>query len=119
VVTGGVASAYFLTQAGFMLFFGQLLTFACVWFFLHIWNLMVIHSTTKWVYMILIFIFELGSLLCGVAPTMKVFILGRAVAGIGGAGIVVSSTLLSLFCRFPELTGCVFSSHHLGTNYSP
>lgn len=32
-------------------------------------------------------VFELGSLLCGVAPNMDVLILGRAVAGAGAAGI--------------------------------
>jgi len=33
-------------------------------------------------------IFELGSLLCGVAQSSTMFIVGRAVAGMGGAGIV-------------------------------
>ncbi|KUJ10554.1 MFS general substrate transporter [Mollisia scopiformis] len=32
-------------------------------------------------------IFEIGSLICGVAPTSTALIVGRAVAGIGGAGI--------------------------------
>lgn len=33
------------------------------------------------------FIFEIGSLICGVAPSSTAFIIGRAVAGIGGAGL--------------------------------
>jgi MFS family permease len=33
-------------------------------------------------------IFELGSLICGVAPSSKVLIVGRAVAGLGVSGIV-------------------------------
>ena len=32
-------------------------------------------------------IFELGSLLCGVATSSKMLIVGRAVAGLGGSGI--------------------------------
>jgi hypothetical protein len=31
-------------------------------------------------------IFEIGSLFCGVAPTVNFLIFGRAVAGMGGAG---------------------------------
>jgi MFS family permease len=61
----------FLTQAGFMLTVGQLLAIA----------------PTKWVYMTSITIFELGSLICGVAPRMEILILGRAIAGVGAAGL--------------------------------
>jgi len=32
-------------------------------------------------------LFELGSLVCGVAPNMNVLIFGRALAGFGAAGI--------------------------------
>lgn len=32
-------------------------------------------------------VFELGSLLCGAAQSSKMLIVGRAVAGLGGAGI--------------------------------
>jgi MFS family permease len=32
-------------------------------------------------------IFEIGSLVCGAAPSSTAFIIGRAVAGIGGAGL--------------------------------
>jgi MFS family permease len=38
--------------------------------------------------MIFLGIFELGSLLCGVANSSKMFIIGRAVAGIGGSGLM-------------------------------
>jgi MFS family permease len=33
-----------------------------------------------------VFWFELGSLFCAVAPSVKFLIFGRAVAGMGGAG---------------------------------
>lgn len=45
----------------------------------------------KWVYIAAIVIFEIGSTLCAAAPTSAVLIVGRAVAGIGSAGIVGGS----------------------------
>lgn len=41
----------------------------------------------KEVYLISILIFEIGSVLCAAAPTSAVFIGGRALAGIGAAGL--------------------------------
>jgi MFS family permease len=68
-----------------MLSFGQLISVA----------------PTKWVLLALIFIFELGSLLCGVAPNMKVLIFGRAVAGVGGGGIAIC--VLTIFSEILPL----------------
>lgn len=42
----------------------------------------------KWVFLALIAIFELGSVVCAAAPTSTSFILGRALAGLGAAGIM-------------------------------
>jgi MFS family permease len=39
----------------------------------------------KWVFLTALAIFELGSLICGVAPTSPTLIFGRAVAGSGAA----------------------------------
>jgi len=36
-------------------------------------------------------VFELGSLVCGVAPTFNALIVGRVVAGIGGSGMYIGS----------------------------
>lgn len=41
----------------------------------------------KWGFLAAIFIFEIGSLICAVAPSSTVLIVGRAIAGIGVAGI--------------------------------
>jgi hypothetical protein len=38
-------------------------------------------------FLVAVFFFELGSLICGVAPNTKALIVGRAIAGAGGAGI--------------------------------
>lgn len=41
----------------------------------------------KWVFVFVVSTFELGSLICGVAPSSTVFIVGRAIAGLGAGGI--------------------------------
>lgn len=40
------------------------------------------------------FIFELGSLTCGGAPSSKALIVGRAIARLGGAGLSVGGTII-------------------------
>jgi len=49
---------------------------------------------SKHVAMFAVFIFEMGSLVCGVAPSMNVLIFGRALAGAGAAGIFVSGMVI-------------------------
>ncbi|KAI8966713.1 major facilitator superfamily domain-containing protein [Daldinia sp. FL1419] len=41
----------------------------------------------KFAYLLYVAIFEIGSLVCALAPSSKAFIVGRAVAGIGASGI--------------------------------
>lgn len=48
----------------------------------------------KWVYISALFIFEVGSLICGVAPNSTALIIGRAIAGIGSAGIFSGAVLI-------------------------
>ncbi|KAJ5654531.1 Sucrose symporterplant [Penicillium lividum] len=68
---GWYASAYLLTTCSFQLLYGKLYTLFDI----------------KWVFLMALFIFELGSLICGVAPSSTVLIIGRAIAGLGSAGI--------------------------------
>lgn len=42
----------------------------------------------KWIYLIFFLIFELGSLLCATAQSSTMLIVGRAVAGMGGSGLL-------------------------------
>lgn len=42
--------------------------------------------------------FELGSLLCGVATSSKMLIVGRAVSGIGGAGLMNGGLVIVTAC---------------------
>ncbi|KAF4449182.1 major facilitator superfamily transporter [Fusarium austroafricanum] len=72
------ASAYLITSSATQLLWGRIFTF----------------YPTKAVYLVAIFFFELGSLLCAVAPNSVAFIIGRAIAGAGSAGIQSGSTIL-------------------------
>ncbi|KAE8365531.1 MFS general substrate transporter [Aspergillus caelatus] len=42
----------------------------------------------KYTFLTFLTVFELGSLLCGIAPSTKLFILARAVAGLGASGLL-------------------------------
>lgn len=48
----------------------------------------------KWTFCAALFLFELGSLLCGVAPTSTALIIGRAIAGLGSGGIFPGAVLI-------------------------
>ncbi|KAK5170475.1 uncharacterized protein LTR77_005063 [Saxophila tyrrhenica] len=68
---GWYGSAFLLTASCFQLLIGRIYTF----------------YPAKYVFMVCITLFEVGSAICGAAPNSKAFILGRAVAGLGLAGI--------------------------------
>ncbi|KAJ7249526.1 major facilitator superfamily domain-containing protein [Mycena haematopus] len=80
-----IASGYFLPQAGLMLLYGKILSIA----------------PGKWVFLIAIVIFEAGSLLCALSPSIDVLIVGRVVAGVGAAGIWVS--VLTIIAEITKL----------------
>lgn len=75
---GWYASAYLLTTCSLTLLFGKLYTFYSI----------------KWVYLIALGIFELGSLICGVTPSSLGLIIGRAIAGLGAGGLFSGSILI-------------------------
>ncbi|KAJ5191896.1 uncharacterized protein N7498_010881 [Penicillium cinerascens] len=73
--------------------------------------------SAKWLYLISVILFEAGSALCGAAPSMNAFIVGRALAGLGGAGMYLGCiTLLSLTTsvrqrpNYMALTGITWGS---------
>src|SRR5277367_735422 len=45
------------------------------------------HFSLKWTYLSFLTLFELGSLICGVSQSSTMLIVGRAVAGMGAAGL--------------------------------
>jgi len=50
------------------------------------------YHNLKWSFLASMLVFEVGSLLCGVAQSSKMLIVGRAIAGAGGAGLSVGGT---------------------------
>ena len=54
-------------------------------------------SQIKGTFLTAIGIFELGSLICGVAPSSKALIIGRAIAGIGVGGIFSGAVVISAY----------------------
>lgn len=52
-------------------------------------------------FLLAIFIFELGSLICGVAPNSLTLIVGRAIAGVGAAGIGSGAYVIVAFAAEP------------------
>ncbi|KAF5590109.1 major facilitator superfamily transporter [Fusarium subglutinans] len=56
----------------------------------------------QWVYLAFFAIFEVGSLVCGVAPSSDVLIIGRAIAGIGVAGIFAGGLTIIASAIRPE-----------------
>ncbi|KAF1943448.1 MFS general substrate transporter [Clathrospora elynae] len=75
---GWYGSSYLLTTCATQLIYGKFYTFYSI----------------KWVYLVALFIFEIGSLICGVAPNSTALIIGRAVAGVGAAGIFSGAILI-------------------------
>lgn len=75
---GWYGSSYLLTTCACQLIYGKFYTYYSI----------------KWIYLTALFIFEVGSLICGVAPNSTALIIGRAVAGVGAAGIFAGAVLI-------------------------
>jgi MFS family permease len=65
----------------------------------------------KWVFVFVVSTFEIGSLICGVAPSSLVFIIGRAIAGLGAGGIFAGALTIIAYSiplrKRPIFTGCI------------
>ncbi|GJJ12904.1 hypothetical protein Clacol_007150 [Clathrus columnatus] len=89
-----IASSFYITEAGSILFFGRIITI----------------SSVKWTLLVSVFLFELGSLFCAIAHSAGFLIFGRAMSGIGAAGIFIgiTSTLpeISTLKQRPILMNC-------------
>ncbi|KAH6882235.1 efflux pump protein [Alternaria rosae] len=81
------------------------------------------HFNTKIVFLTFVSLFELGSLLCGVASSSAVLIAGRVVAGLGASGIVNGAmTILAGAVpveKSPVYTGIVLGTAQMGIVAGP
>ncbi len=77
----------------------------------------------KWTFILLVTVFEIGSIICAAAPTSTVFIVGRAIAGVGSAGSttganVILADLLPLQKR-PKYQGFIGATFGLASIAGP
>ncbi|KAI2471333.1 MFS general substrate transporter [Annulohypoxylon bovei var. microspora] len=75
---GWYGSSYLLTACAFQPVFGRVFTL----------------FNPKWAYLLSMFVFEIGSVISGFAPTSATLIIGRAIAGFGSAGILTGSFVI-------------------------
>jgi MFS family permease len=68
-----------------------------------------------------VFIFELGSLICGVAQSSTMFIVGRAVAGLGVSGMVNGALSIVTTSvekeKSPLYVGILMGTAQMGESY--
>ncbi|PGH14853.1 hypothetical protein AJ80_05779 [Polytolypa hystricis UAMH7299] len=104
---GWYGSSYLLATCAFVLLFGKLYTFFPV----------------KWVFLIAIAVFEIGSAVCGAAPNSEALIVGRAVAGMGGAGIFSGALVIIAYsiplARRPIYNGLFGSMYGIASVAGP
>lgn len=100
-------SSYLFTTCAVQLIFGKLYKF----------------YPSKWVFLAGLLIFEIGSLICAMAPSSNVFIFGRSIAGLGAVGlfsgaIIIINTAVSLRVR-PIYMGLISSMHAVASVAGP
>ncbi|KKK22058.1 hypothetical protein P175DRAFT_0503065 [Aspergillus ochraceoroseus IBT 24754] len=104
---GWYGSAYLLTTSSLQLLFGKIYTLFDI----------------KLVFLSSVAIFELGSLICGVANSSLTLIVGRAVAGIGAAAIFSGALIILASSvplpRRPFYIGCVGSMYGIAVVAGP
>ncbi|KAI1083470.1 efflux pump antibiotic resistance protein [Whalleya microplaca] len=100
-------SAYFMTLGGFQ----------------STWGKAYKYFPLKLSFLLSIFIFELGSLVCGVAPNSTALIVGRAIAGVGAAGIGTGAFTIIAFAAEPKkrpmFTGLIGASYGVASVVGP
>ena len=104
---GWYGSAYLLTTAALQLLFGKFYSYLNI----------------KWVFLSAIGLFELGSLICGVAPNSTALIIGRAIAGAGSAGILSGALIILAFTvplrKRPAYSGGITSMYGIASVAGP
>ncbi|KAI9879279.1 MAG: hypothetical protein M1830_009009 [Pleopsidium flavum] len=79
--------------------------------------------SSKWSFLAFFFVFEVGSLVCGAATSSPMLIVGRAVAGLGGSGLMNGGLTILNSCvpphRQPALLGIMMAIGYLGIAVGP
>jgi MFS family permease len=100
-------AAYFMTLGGFQSSWGKAYKY----------------FPLKTVFLLSVSIFEVGSLLCAVAPSSKILIAGRAIAGVGGAGLSSGAFTIIVYAvrekLRPVYTGILGSAYGIASVVGP
>ncbi|CAK3779575.1 major facilitator superfamily transporter [Lecanosticta acicola] len=100
-------SAFFMTLGGFQ----------------SMWGKVYKYCPLKTSFLMALFIFEVGSLICAVAPNSKALIIGRAIAGVGAAGISSGSYTIVAFSAKPSaratFTGLIGAAYGIAAIVGP
>ena len=77
----------------------------------------------KWTYCTSLAVFELGSIISAVAPNSMSLILGRAITGLGAAGLVSGMTTIMAYCialkKQAMITPIVLGMYGIGQAIGP
>ncbi|KAF2811345.1 efflux pump protein [Mytilinidion resinicola] len=84
---------------------------------------MFTYYNNKWAYLVFFTIFELGSLVCGLASSSSMLIGGRAIAGLGGSGLLNGGMTIIAgavpLAKRPLYTGIYLGTIQVGTVCGP
>lgn len=94
---GWYGGAYQLASAAFQPLSGKIYTYFSI----------------KWCFLVFFLVFELGSALCGAAQSSSMFIVGRAIAGLGSSGIATGA-LSTIAASLPTRRQPLFMGVNLG-----
>lgn len=104
---GWYGSSYLIAQMALLPTFGRLYTFYNV----------------KWIYCILLSVFELGCIISAVAPNSTALVIGRAVSGLGAAGLLSGATIVMSYCvalqKRPMVLAIVLGMYSIGSAVGP
>ncbi|EFQ30668.1 major facilitator superfamily transporter [Colletotrichum graminicola M1.001] len=97
--------------------------FMCVAAFQSTWGKAYKYFPLKTSFLLSIFIFEIGSLICAVAPNSVALIIGRAIAGVGAAGVASGAYTIIGFSappdKRPTFTGIVGAAYGIASVIGP
>ena len=104
---GWYGASYLVTQMSLLPTCGRIYTFFDV----------------KWSYIVLMLIFELGSIICAVAQGSTMLIVGRAISGIGAAGLLSGAAVIVSYCiplrKRAMLMGMISAVYGVGSVSGP
>jgi predicted MFS family arabinose efflux permease len=87
------------------------------------WGKIYKYFPLKTSFLVAIFIFELGSVICGAAPNAEALITGRAIAGVGGAGLGAGAYTIIGFSappkKRPAFTGIIGAAYGIASVIGP